>query len=98
MNHYNNVSNQKSHYTFGLVYKCVVTTIRIRIHVYILLNSQQGGPDLIHLFEGGGGLGECDGQQLIGGGRGGGGGRRICGGGHRIDFDGTSALYILLVF
>jgi hypothetical protein len=64
----------------------------------ILLNSQQGGPDLIRRFEGDGGLGECDGQQLIGGRGGGGGGRQICGGGHRIDFDGTSALYIILVF
>ena len=64
--------------------------------VYLLLNLRRVRPGLIHHFEDGGGPGECDGQQLICGG--GGGGRQICGGGRRIDFDETSALYTILVF
>ncbi len=58
------------------------------------------GLGLIHRFGDGGGCGECDGQQQM----------RRCGGvvlmmiyggdgdWHRIGFDGTSALYIILVF
>ena len=62
--------------------------------LFIYFNLRQVRPGLIHHFEDGGGPGECDGQQLICGG--GGGGQRIyVGGGHRIDFDETSALYIL---